>query len=334
MADRSINELTQATELLDQGLTVVYQNNETKSIAGSALKAYAQNAIAADVSAVSTNTALCASYSSVASNAKDDAVSAKIAAQAAQSAIENMTVTAQNGATAGVVKTTTSGVVNLAFTLPAGAMGTITSIVKTGSSTVDGRIVDTYTVTCSDGSQFTFTITNGKDGLGTGDMEKSDYDPNSTVLTAGGIVAYISSQLASYVPTSRTVNNKPLTGDITLSSSDISGVVPTNRTINGLALTSDLTLSASYSVSVPQAGWAASSGYQQQTVTVTGLKSSYSVNPVVDVQLSGNSATDDQAAVEAFALITVISTGTNSLTLKCAGDAPSIDLTLIVNTWE
>ena len=331
MADRSINELTQATELLDQGLTVVYQNNETKSIAGAALKAYAQNAIAADVSAVSSNTALCASYTSTASDAKDDAVSAKIAAQAAQSAIENMTVTAQNGATAGVVKTTTSGIVNLAFTLPAGAMGTITSITKTGSTTIDGHVVDTYTVTCSDGSQFTFTITNGKDGLGTGDMEQSDYDPNGTVKSAGGIVSYVS---ANYVPQTRTVNGKALTSNITLSSSDISGVVPTNRTINGVALTADVTLSTSYSVSVPQAGWSASNGYQVQTVSVSGLKSSYSVNPVVDVELSGTSASDDLAAVEAFALITVISTGTNSLTLKCADSAPSIDLTLIVNTWE
>ena len=334
MADRSINELTQASQLLDQGLTVVYQNSQTQSIAGSALKAYAQNAIASDVSAVATNTGLCAGYKADAQSAKDDAVSAKNAAQAAQTAIENLTVSAQNGASAAVAKSIVQGVVNLLFTLPSGAMGTISSIVKTGSTTVDGRVVDTYTVTCSDNSTFTFQITNGKDGTGTGDMEKTDYDPTSAVYNAGGIPLYVSGQLASYVPTTRTVNGKALSSDITLAVADISGAVPNTRTINGIALSSNVTLSKTFTVSVPQSGWSASGGYQQQTISVSGLKSSYSVNPVVDVQLSGSNATDDGDAAKAFALITYIATGSNQLILKCAGDAPSMNLTLIVNVWE
>ena len=321
MADRSINELTQATSLLDSGLTVVYQNSNTYSIAGSALKTYAQNAIAADVQAVSTNTGLCAGY-------KTDAENAKIAAQAAQSAVENMGVSATNGATASVTKTVTSGVVNLAFVLPSGAMGTITSIAKTGSTTVDGRVVDTYTITCSDGNSYTIQITNGKDGTGTGDMERSVYDPNNAVgSVTGGIPAW-------GVPQTRKVNGKALTTDITLSSTDI-GAVPTTRTINGLALSTNLTLSTVFTTTLSSTGWSTdSNGYKAQTLTVSGIKASYSVNPVVDVSLLGNDATTDAARIEAFALISSVNTAAGSVTALCAGDAPTIDVPIIINVWE
>ena len=50
--------------------------------------------------------------------------------------------------------------------------------------------------------------------------------------------------LSGYVPTSRKVNNKALSGDITLSASDVSAV-PTSRTVNGKALSANITLSAS-----------------------------------------------------------------------------------------
>lgn len=46
------------------------------------------------------------------------------------------------------------------------------------------------------------------------------------------------------VPITRTVNSKPLSGNITLSASDVSAV-PTSRTVNGKALSSNITLNAS-----------------------------------------------------------------------------------------
>lgn len=56
---------------------------------------------------------------------------------------------------------------------PAGATGNgIASIVKTGTS----GLVDTYTITFTDGSTTTFTVTNGQNGSGSGDMMKSVYD--------------------------------------------------------------------------------------------------------------------------------------------------------------
>ena len=50
--------------------------------------------------------------------------------------------------------------------------------------------------------------------------------------------------LSGYVQTSRKINGKALTGDITLSASDVSAV-PTTRKVNGKALSADVTLSAS-----------------------------------------------------------------------------------------
>lgn len=65
----------------------------------------------------------------------------------------------------------------------------ISSIVKT--STVG--LVDTYTITMTDGTTTTFTVTNGRDGSGAGDMLQADYDSDSTVKNAGGIKAWVQS---------------------------------------------------------------------------------------------------------------------------------------------
>lgn len=51
------------------------------------------------------------------------------------------------------------------------------------------------------------------------------------------------SELSDYVPTSRTVNSKPLSSNITLGASDV-GAVPTTRTVNGKALSGNISLDA------------------------------------------------------------------------------------------
>lgn len=71
---------------------------------------------------------------------------------------------------------------------PTGATGNgITSITKTSTS----GLVDTYTILFTDGTQTTFTVTNGQDGQGSGDMTKAVYDSTNAVADAGGIVAYV-----------------------------------------------------------------------------------------------------------------------------------------------
>lgn len=59
-----------------------------------------------------------------------------------------------------------------------------------------------------------------------------------------GVSSSIQTQLNGKVPTSRTVNNKALSSNITLSAADVNAV-PTNRTVNGKPLSSNITLSAS-----------------------------------------------------------------------------------------
>ena len=67
------------------------------------------------------------------------------------------------------------------------------------------------------------------------------YKINGTALAASDVGA---------VPTTRKVNNKALSADITLSASDVSAV-PTTRTVNSKALSADITLSASDVSAVP-----------------------------------------------------------------------------------
>lgn len=63
----------------------------------------------------------------------------------------------------------------------------IASITKTGTS----GLVDTYTITFTNGTTTTFTVTNGQDGQGAGDMTKATYDSTNAVADAGGIADYV-----------------------------------------------------------------------------------------------------------------------------------------------
>ena len=88
-----------------------------------------------------------------------------------------------------------------------------------------------------------------------------------------------------------------------------------------------------YTVTLPNSGWAADGSYLKQTVTVTGLKASYPVSPVVDAQLSGTDAEGDIKILEAFAAINILQTAENQLIAYCLGDLPAANIPLIINTW-
>lgn len=64
---------------------------------------------------------------------------------------------------------------------------------------------------------------------------------------------YVDDADSTKVPTSRTVNSKALSSDITLSASDVSAV-PTTRKVNNKALSTDITLSASDVSAMPTVG--------------------------------------------------------------------------------
>lgn len=82
-----------------------------------------------------------------------------------------------------------------------------------------------------------------------------------------------------------------------------------------------------YTGTLLASGWAADShGYQAQTITITGLKASYDVDPQWDVALSGTDPDADAALLEGFALIHNYTTGANSLTAQCIGAAPTVNI--------
>lgn len=80
--------------------------------------------------------------------------------------------------------------------------------------------------------------------------------------------------------------------------------------------------------------WSTSNDYKVQTITVSGLDSSYDVTPMVDVVLSGSDADADAALIEAWALVSLVTTGSGTLTAKCVGDSPTVNIPIVINTWE
>ena len=86
-----------------------------------------------------------------------------------------------------------------------------------------------------------------------------------------------------------------------------------------------------YTGTLLASGWAADShGYQAQTITITGLKAAYDVDPQWDVALSGTDPDADAALLEGFALIHNYKTGVNSLTAQCIGKAPTVNVPIKV----
>lgn len=108
--------------------------------------------------------------------------------------------------------------------------------------------------------------------------------------------------------------------------------ISTNLTLdNGTLTSAGLT---SYSATLTTT-WTTSGGYKTQTVTgITGLKASYNVPPIVDVVLSGSDATADKNLLEAWALVGLITTASDSITAKCTGDAPTVAIPISILVWE
>jgi len=79
-----------------------------------------------------------------------------------------------------------------------------------------------------------------------------------------------------------------------------------------------------YTATLTAAGWTGSGPYTQ-TVTVTGIASTD--EPIVDVLLSSNNAIA-AAELEAWAMVSKITTGTNSITATCLEDKPTVNLNI------
>lgn len=140
MADKRIDDLTQALAINDDDLFVLQQSSEAKKLKGSQLKQYAKDAVNVEVQQAATyakNAANSATDSATgataaaqnaenAAAAKNTAVVAATNAEAAKNAIANMiveAVTLETGQPANVTKTLVDQVYKLTFGLPRGEQG-------------------------------------------------------------------------------------------------------------------------------------------------------------------------------------------------------------------
>lgn len=86
-----------------------------------------------------------------------------------------------------------------------------------------------------------------------------------------GVSSSIQTQLNGKVPTTRTVNGKALSSNITLSAADVDAV-PTSRTVNGKPLSSNVTLSASDVGALSTAGGTLTGNLTGRYITGTWLQ--------------------------------------------------------------
>lgn len=157
----------------------------------------ARDESAAASTATGQNAATAATAAQNAGNSAIAAGNAAVNAEAARQAIENMMVeaiTVATGNPATVSKEMVDGVVKLVFGLPQGKQGdkgdpgsSIQSIDRTAGNGAPGT-TDTYTITLTTGETFNFCVYNGADGIGSGDMSKSVYDPQGK---ATDVFAYV-----------------------------------------------------------------------------------------------------------------------------------------------
>jgi len=164
-----------------------------------------------------------------AETAKTGAETAKSGAEAARTAIENMLVeaiTLETGQPATVSKSLVDEVVKLTFGLPAGPVGpqgetgdpgsSIDRIERTSGTGAAGT-TDTYTIYLTDGKSSTFQVYNGADGIGSGDMLKSVYDPQGKNTDVDDKIADID------IPTPENIVTVPGGGQLEMSESLGSG---------------------------------------------------------------------------------------------------------------
>ena len=106
----------------------------------------------------------------------------------------------------------------------------------------------------------------------------------------------IANDIGSKVPSTRTINNKALSGNISLTASDV-GAVPTTRTVNGKALSANITLSAADVDALPSSTPLFSGSYNDLTdkptiPSIDGFATETYVNNAVVNAMILNSTTE------------------------------------------
>ena len=96
-----------------------------------------------------------------------------------------------------------------------------------------------------------------------------------------------------------------------------------------------------YDLLLTMGGWYTDGSYRAQQVTkdssgaaLSALKASYAISPDVDCSLSGTDAEGDAAIVAGWALVHMAETGAGKITFKCCGDAPEVNIPVILRVFE
>ena len=237
------------------------------------------------------------------------------------------------------------------LTGPAGTPGTsIVSVTRTKGNGAAGT-VDTYTILMSDGSSFEFTVYNGADGAGAGDMTIAVYDPQGkrrdVFEYVDDAVSEIDANNIAFAD-GETWQEKYDRGELTGNSATINGVSALNLEVSSpLKLTQDgenATLSIEGSVggggtNVPVTlstdGWVSGAdGKFSKTVSVVGVTGNDAQVVVVDVALSDTDIDADAAMISAFSLIASnkATPGNGTITFKAAR-VPDVNIQLNVGVF-
>lgn len=177
MADKSIGALPALASVNDDALFVAEQQGAAGKVSGAQIAAFAKAAADANVQL---------------------AVDAAAQAQAAAAVTAHPPQVNEETGFWQTWNTETGQYEDTALKAegPVGPKGdTIVSIERTGGTGAAGT-TDTYTITTSGGSTFFFTVYNGADGQGAGDMLKSVYDPNGRNRD---VFAYVDTQITAAI---------------------------------------------------------------------------------------------------------------------------------------
>ena len=175
----------------------------------------------------------------------------------------------------------------------------------------------------------------GQAGSGTGDMTAAVYDPAGgarQVAFADALTEHTSDADIHVTAAQKTAwsgKQDKLSG----TSGQVVGFDADGNAVAQAAPSGGIT-AVQYSLTLTSAGWAADGSYNAQTVTVSGLKASYDVSPDVDCELSGTDADGDTAILEGWALVHFAETAADSITFRCIGDAPTVNIPVIVRVFE
>lgn len=225
--EAAIGSLPGIADLYDETLIPVEQQGKARHMTGAQWKRYAQAGVSkyvedAQNAANDAQNAVAAVGDAVedAAASAEAAKDAREGAETARKAIEDMEVSADTlpaGEPASATKTTENGVVHLAFGLPEGAKGakgdpgsSIQSVERTAGTGAAGT-VDTYTITLTDGTTYSFQVYNGADGTGSGDMLKSIYDTENRNTD---VFKYVDEKMDD-VPTPEDIVTMPAGGSMT-----------------------------------------------------------------------------------------------------------------------